>query len=288
VELLDEPENTLFEVSTDRSIVPVRPDHHPDAALYASIVVAGLDEATRVATLRVSGQRACTPSCPAAKLVFFSVQDDASRRRALPASATLSVAPDTSVFSGSVQLPVQGRPSLYPFDTYKLWLATATYLTEPDGTERPLRREDIARNLHLTLQADLERLNMDAPTWIDPASVQAAADPLDFLYVFGLTFERPFYLKALAVLLVLLITMSGVFAVFMRPVNDLFLGIGGVILGVWGIRAVIVQGTLPYVTAIDLALSGVILMLLLGLAVRAALHFHQRSALHLPWTRRPH
>src|SRR5262249_49501169 len=157
----------------------------------------------------------------AAKLVFFSVQDDASQRRALPTSATFTAAPDTSVFSGSVQLPVRGRPSLYPFDTYQLWLATATYVTSPDGTERPVRRDEIQRTLHLTLQADLAHLNMDEPTWIDPARVQAAADPLDFLYVFGLTFERPFYLKALAVLLVLLITMSGIFAVCMRPVQDL-------------------------------------------------------------------
>jgi hypothetical protein len=74
---------------------------------------------------------------------------------------------------------------------------------------------------------------------------------------------------------------------FMRPIHDLFLGIGGVILGVWGVRAVIVQTTLPYVTAVDLALSAVILFLLLALVVRASLHFHRQSELHLPWTRRP-
>ncbi len=287
VELVGQPENTLYEVTADRSIVPVRPGRRPDAAVYASIVVAAVDEATRVATLRISGQRACTPTCPAEKLVFFSVQDDAAQRRALPASATLSVAQDVSLLNGSVQLPVRGRPTLYPFDTYQLWLAIVGSVTEPDGTERPVRPDDVDRNLQLTLQADLAHLNMAVPTWIDPARVQAEADPVDFLYVFGLTFQRPFYLKALAVLLVLLIAMSGCLAVFMRPVHDLFLGIGGVVLGVWGVRAVIVQGTLPYVTAVDLALSAVILLLLLGLAVRAALHFHRRSALHLPWTRRP-
>ena len=37
------------------------------------------------------------------------------------------------------------------------------------------------------------------------------------------------------------------------------------------------------ITAIDLALSTLILLILLGLAVRAALHFHGRS--ELPWSR---
>jgi hypothetical protein len=40
------------------------------------------------------------------------------------------------------------------------------------------------------------------------------------------------------------------------------------------------------VTAIDLALSAVILFLLLVLVVRASLHFHRRSELQLPFTRR--
>jgi hypothetical protein len=36
------------------------------------------------------------------------------------------------------------------------------------------------------------------------------------------------------------------------------------------------------VTAVDLALSGVILLLLIGVAVRTALHLHRRAGLHLP------
>ena len=37
-----------------------------------------------------------------------------------PASLTLQ--PADTVFSQSVQLPVRGQPSLYPFDTYTIWL----------------------------------------------------------------------------------------------------------------------------------------------------------------------
>jgi hypothetical protein len=170
---------------------------------------------------------------------------------------------------------------LYPFDTYQLWLGIVALVTVPDGTERPLRPDELDRNLQVTLQSDLARLNMATPVWIEPARVHADTDPLNFLYVFGLSFERPEYLKELSVLLVVLIALSACFAVSMRPVHELFLGIGGLILGVWGIRNILVQGNLPYVTAIDLALSGVILLLLLAVAVRAVLHFHRLSGLHL-------
>lgn len=285
IELLGDPEQTLYEVTPDRTIVPVRPQRR-STGVSANVVVANVDEATRVATLRVSGHRACTPSCPAAKLVFFAVQDNAAQRRALPSSGTVSVAENTAIFSDTVHLPVLGQPSLYPFDTYRLWLGIVILREDPDG-EHQIRPEEVDRDLEVTLEADLARLNMAAPTWIDPERVHADSDPLRFHYVLGMTFTRPEYLQALTVLLVLLIAMSAGFAVFLRPIHDLFLGIGGVILGVWGVRAVIVQGTLPYVTAVDLVLSGIILFLLLALAVRAVGHFHRLSGEPLQRLRRP-
>lgn len=280
-EVQSRPVHTLYEVTPERTVAAVRPEGRTPAAIYANIAVAGIDEAARMATLRVSGQRACAPSCPAIQLVFFALQDDASERLAMPSSATVTLAENTALLSDTVRLPVQGLPNLYPFDTYQLWLGIVAFVAEPGGTARPLRPEELDRNLRVTLQADLPRLEMAAPVWIDPDRVHAATDPVNFLYVFGLSFERVEYLKALTVLLVLLIAMAGCLAVWLRPVHDLFFGIGGVILGVWGIRNILVQGALPYVTAIDVALSCVILTLLLTVAIRAVLHFYRLSGLRL-------
>jgi hypothetical protein len=280
-ELLGAPVQTLYEVTPERTIVAVRPERRTQSAINANIVVAGIDEATRLATLRVSGNRACSPTCPARKLVFFAVQDDAAERRALPSSATVTLAENRALLSDTVHLPVRGQPTLYPFDTYQLWLGVAAFEEEPDGTEHPLRSDEMDRNLQVTLQEDLGRLDMAAPVWIAPDRVHADGDPVSFLYVFGLSFHRPEYLKELTVLLVVLIALSACFAVSLRPVHDLFLGIGGVILGVWGVRNMLVQGTLPYVTAVDLALLGVILLLLLAVAVRAVLHFRRLSGFRL-------
>jgi hypothetical protein len=76
-------------------------------------------------------------------------------------------------------------------------------------------------------------------------------------------------------------------AVAMRSMTDLIVGIGSLILGIWGVRSVLVPSSLPVVTSIDLALSVVILFVLLGLSVHAALHFRRQSDLPpVTWRRR--
>ena len=77
--------------------------------------------------------------------------------------------------------------------------------------------------------------------------------------------ERPAYLQRMAVTLILLIAISAVLAVFTRGFNELLLGIGGLILGVWGVRSVLMPQPVPAVTTIDLALSWVIFLLLVGI-----------------------
>ena len=63
----------------------------------------------------------------------------------------------------------------------------------------------------------------------------------------------------------------------MRNPSELVLGIGGIILGIWDVRPVIVQTSLPAVTPVDLLLAFVILMMLLVLTARAARHFFHVS-----------
>ena len=69
----------------------------------------------------------------------------------------------------------------------------------------------------------------------------------------------------MAVTLISLIAISAVLAVFTRGFNELLLGIGGLILGVWGVRSVLMPQPVPAVTMIDLALSWVIFLLLVGI-----------------------
>ena len=255
-------------------------------ATYVNLGLVDFNEATGQITVAVSGNRNCAEVCPALALTFTALDDDADQRRGLPPSATLTLTPDDRVFSQSVQLPVRGQPSLYPFDLYQLWLGVGGVATQADGTSVEVRPGSLTAGAVVTIQNRIPDMLMDAPVPIAPETVSAAADPFAFLAVQALTLERPAYLKVLAVVLVVLIAISAALALFTRGIDELALGFGGIVLGVWGVRSVLMPQALSTVTAVDLALSWLILLLLLGLTVRAALHFHRHSDLPLPRPRR--
>jgi hypothetical protein len=285
-EVLGRAPEPLYDLVTGQQVAAATAAAAEEEATYINLGMVDLNDSTGVLTLAVSGNRICGDACPGLDITFFALDDDADQRRGLPPSATLSLAPDDRIFSQTVQLPLRGQPSLYPFDTYQVWLGVGGVATLPDGTVQELRPESVAGRAVVTLQNRIPDMIMDAPTPIQPDMAGAATDPLGFMAVQALSFERPAYLQVLAVVLVLLIAVSAAMALFTREVNDLALGIGGLILGVWGIRSILMPQGVSTVTAIDLALSWLILLLLLGLALRAALHFHRHSDLPLP-RRRP-
>jgi hypothetical protein len=283
--LLGEQQGTLYDLVNGGEVPPVVAAPVGADQSYVNIAVVGLDTATGQATLAVSGNRVCAATCPTVALTLLSLDDNAAQRRGLPPLATLTFAPDDRVFSQSVTLPVRGRPNLYPFDTYDLWLGFAVEVTGPDGQPINLERALLAEGTVVTLQSQLSHLVMDPPHTIDPTRAMAVTDPYALPLVEALRFNRPDYLKILAVLLIALISVSGGIALLRRNIDDLLLGIGGLILGIWGIRSVLVNQPLPGVSAIDLALSFVILFLLLGLTMRLSRHFHRSSNWHWPSSR---
>jgi hypothetical protein len=111
---------------------------------------------------------------------------------------------------------------------------------------------------------------------VDPRTVSADINSDAFLYVRALEFWRPLYLPVLVVLLVLLLGGAAAFSVRTQPVEQLLLRMGSLILGAWGIRATLVPGRSAYVTAVDLALSLVILLLLGGILARRVGRFRSQ------------
>jgi hypothetical protein len=271
----------LYDLATGEVVTPATATAAEAGAAYVNVGLVTLDEATGQVTLAVSGNRTCEASCPALTLDFVALDDDADQRRGLPPSATLDLAPDDRVFSQAVELPVRGQPSLYPFDHYGLWLGVGGIATRADETIIEITPETLAGHAVVTVQNRIPDMVMTAPEPIAPETVRAATDPYGFLVVQALTIERPAYQKVLAVVLVVLISISAALALFTRGIDELVLGIGGLILGVWGVRSVLMPQQLHTITAVDLALTWLILVLLLGLAVRAALHFHRHSDLPL-------
>jgi hypothetical protein len=280
-EVLGRAPDTLYDLVTGQPIDPATVTAAEDEGIYGNLGIIGLDESTGLLTIAVSGNRNCKGPCPTTTMTLVALDDDADQRRGLPPSATLTLQPEDTVFSQSVQLPLRGQPSLYPFDTYTIWLGAGGTATYADGTVVEFGPTTLGGRV-LTLQNRIGDMVMLPPVPVDSRDAQAQTDPFAFLTVQSLTFGRPAYLEVLAIVLVLLITISAALALFTRTVNELALGVGGLILGVWGIRSILMPTSLSTVTAIDLALSWVILLLLLGFAVHAALHFHRHSDLPLP------
>jgi hypothetical protein len=270
---------TLYDFPSGEPASAIATEAVVESESYLNVAAIELDEDMGSITLAISGHRSCPDNvCSTLSLTLVSLDDDADVRRALPPSAPLTLTPDQEIFSQTVQLPVRGQPSQYPFDDYLLWLGLAGSVVE-DGEKTPLTEEILAHRAIITTQNQLRDYLMVPPVEIDPARVTALTDPQVFVGVQELRFERPVHQEILAVLLIMLIAVSAIMAVAMRSMTDLIVGIGSLILGIWGVRSVLVPSSMSVVTSIDLALSVIILFVLLGLSLRAATHFHKQSEL---------
>lgn len=277
----------LYDFQTGRPVSEAEAAAGQQELAYLNLGIVDLDEGAGTVTIAVSGNAGCDPVCPqAVDLTLVALDDNPDERRGLPPSASLRLKSDQIAFSESVVLPVMGQPSLYPFDVYRLRLGIAGTVTDPEGQKVPLTAETAAGRGFFTLQNRIPDMIMEPPTQVAAATSRARTDPFEYLAVEDLAIGRPAYLKVLAVSLTLLIAVSAGLALFRRGIDELALGFGGLILGVWGIRSILMPQSIGTVTAVDLALSWLILLLLLGLALRTAMHFLRQGEVPLP-TRRP-
>ena len=247
------------------------------------LAVIAVDEVQLLATLRVSGHHVCPAACVQRGRVLFVALDGSSRGDAegLPPSATILIPETTAAVSEVIQLPVSGVPIRYPFDHYDLVLAVALQRVHPDGRVETLGPGDAPGHLLLSIQELLPQKRMSPPLAVDPRSIRTPSGPAEYAAAYAVTFQRPRYLRLLAVLLVLLIAAAAAYSVLLRPLEDLIVNSGAIVLGVWGIRSILVPVSLHYQTAIDLSLSMVILFLLGGVAVKVLVLAHDRGGLRL-------
>jgi hypothetical protein len=239
--------------------------------------VTDLDEAKLQVTIRVSGHHACAAECPYTdRIVLFSLGTNEALTAGMPPSAKVDLTTTERVVTENLILPLRGNPSRYPFDVYELWLGIGMARVFPDGTVQPLSRADAAGHLVMTLQEQLPREDMAPPETVSPDTAAETDDLYQMQALQVLRFARSWHDQVLAVLLVVLVAAAAAYAVFMRPLQDLVLNSGALVLGVWGIRNILTPGT-AYRTMVDLALSAVILFLLGAITVRALQHCYDRS-----------
>jgi len=245
------------------------------------LAVTAIDEVQLLATIRVSGHHRCAGCAWSHRVRLVAIADDDATADGLPPSAAITLPPTDIAVTETVQLPLRGHPIHYPFDQYQMVLGVAYQRLYPDGRREALSGSQVDDQLFLSLQELLPRNSMTGPILVDPRGARESDDPFEYSQAFEVRFERPPYVRVLAVMLVILIAAAAAYSVFLRPLHDLVVNAGALVLGVWGIRSILIPSNIAYVTAVDLALSLVIIFVLGALTIRALVFVHDEAQLSL-------
>lgn len=236
-----------------------------------------LNEWEGTTTIRITGHVSCSQNCAEKRrIIFFSVLDGKNRPESLPSASSVEFVSNQLESSQIITLPLVGDPIRYPFDNYLLGVGIAMEDIMENGQVKKLQTKDNLNTFFLSAQSRIPRTEMNEPEPLSPSVVQSQKG-YEYIVLGQTQFVRPLYLKVLTVLLILLVSAAAAYAVFMRPLNELVISSGALVLGVWGVRAILLGANLPGFTSVDLALSVVILFLLGAITLRA-LHFIDKES----------
>jgi len=230
-------------------------------------------------SLRITGQHLCSGACNwSDSLLFVSVPQQFASGQGLPPAQEVDFPRQhAQPVNQTIQLPVYGEPVQYPYDAYHFALAILVRHVADDGSDVPMDATQLpGQQLFLSLRMQAPRMLVSTPRPLSAQVIAAQGKGAPYVLTAGMEFTRPLYLQVLAVLLVLLVTAAAAYAVFLRPLDDLVVNSGALVLGVWGIRAILLGTSVPGFTAVDLALAVVILFLLVALTLRTLLYLWGR------------
>lgn len=250
-------------------------------AIHLHVDMIALDMYGRTVTLRVSGHQSCPTACTTSRrILLVSILKNADEAEGLPPAEVIALSPASREANQTLTLPIDGDPIRYPFDRYGMGLGVVVQDVAADASVRTMTAAGIDGLLSITLRMQIPRAIMDRP-----AKLSADSVPLDagysFVQVDRVVLERPLYLQVLTVLLLLLIAAAAAYAVFMRPLDQLVINTGALVLGVWGVRAILLGGDPPGATAVDLSLFVLILFLLVAITIRTFTFLDEATELRL-------
>jgi hypothetical protein len=174
-----------------------------------------------------------------------------------------------------------GTSRIYPFDKYFIMGAVTcqTYLkkgkqkqyvhTREDG-ER-LRINNYVKGLFIRDPTNLE-LDMIKRTFIDrkePPTVDAEIKEINnHKNRFALVMERPYYLKIMTVILGAIVLLSASYIGFKAPFKDVPIQVIGYVIGVWGVRNILLSDFNVFPSYFDYALLSMYVLLFAGIIFR--------------------
>jgi hypothetical protein len=142
-----------------------------------------------------------------------------------------------------------------------------------------------AERLFLTLEEVVPQVDVSRLATLKPAEaglsggdgIEGAAPA--YLGVVDMGFERPAYLKVLVVLVIVLVASGAFYATWLNSLGELLTKTGALILGVWGVRSLLLSPYPPHSTAVDALLTLVIFFVLAAVLIRVLYQLHDRAGL---------
>lgn len=243
-----------------------------------NVAAVSISEVADTLTLRVSGYHYCPTTCGEVERVqFYSVHADPKGALGAPPSSSVDLPIDASEIDQLITLPITGDLIDYPFDHYQLMLGITFSKVTTTGSVIPIDRAATNAGLELSVDNTISRLSLARPTSVQPENYRSTGVAFDSIT--SLNFSRPIYLQILTVLLTMLIVLAAAYGVLFRPFTQIIPTVGGIVLGVWGIRSLLVGSCPPDSTGVDLVLEAAILLLLLAVGVRAVFFMWPRTHL---------
>jgi hypothetical protein len=249
------------------------PDPGQSTTTAVNVRLVGIDETAPEVTLSVTGDHRCVSACGTGEVLqLFSLSSDPRGSDGSPPARNVEI-PATGEFDDSVVLPVSGDLGNYPFDNYRLLLGVGLAHQTEGGQTVPVAAQTARRQLDVSVDEQLARIDLARPRDVT-SNYRFVGAQVALAVKIDLT--RPLYLQVLTFLIVMFIAVAGIYSVATRAFKEVIGTVGVVVLGVWGVRTLLVGNYPPDSTAVDLVLSFLILMILVVVMVRG---------LHLMWGR---
>jgi hypothetical protein len=256
------------------------PAKNQSSTTALNLRLVSIDETAQDVTVAVTGDRLCDSNCGEGQVVqFFSLRSDPRGSDGAPPSQDVQIPPEGE-FDASVDLPVEGGLGSYPFDHYDMLLGLAVEDKSSSGQLVSVPARAARKQLEVSLDEQLPRFDLAIPKDVTGSyrfvgTQVALAARVDL--------SRPLYLQALTVFILVFIAIAGVYSVVTRAFKEVIATVGVVILGVWGVRTLLVGSYPPDSTAVDLILIFLILVLLMILTLRGLLLMWRRIGNHASW-----
>jgi hypothetical protein len=234
----------------------------------------GIDEPHQSVTMAVTGDRACAANCGGGEVLkLFSLRADPRGSDGAPPSQDVAV-PASGEFDSSVTLPIEGSLGAYPFDHYQMLMGVGLADKTASGQVVPVPARSARDQLDVSFDEQLPRYDVATPRDLT-GTYRFVGGQVALTSMVDLT--RPLYLQALTVLIIVFIAIAGLYGVITREFKEVIGTVGVVVLGMWGVRTLLVGGYPPDSTAVDLILTFMILVLLMVVMVRGLLLMWRRT-----------